>query len=162
MRNTTGTYFIFSKWPLFKLAANATIIRLFLTADATNSRLIKHTSVYKRLQASITRFSVPLAHFSYIFSLLLFAMTKTVKRKSPTLHQKQHVWNSADVVKGKNPDLYRRDVLGNILYRPSYGKNTEKGWHIDHKKPLVAGGTNHTRNLQALQSTANLSKGGQY
>jgi hypothetical protein len=47
-------------------------------------------------------------------------------------HAKDVVWSKADKVKGKNPDVYRRDPYGNELYYSSYGKYSEKGWHIDH------------------------------
>jgi 5-methylcytosine-specific restriction endonuclease McrA len=89
-------------------------------------------------------------------------MGHVTPRKAPTVHQKVHVWKSATVVHGKDPGLYRQDVLGNVVYKPSYGKNSKMGWHIDHKRPLAVGGSNHTRNLHILQSSANLSKGASY
>ncbi len=76
--------------------------------------------------------------------------------------QKDHAWDNAQTIRGKNPDLYRKDVEGNTLYKHSYGKNTEMGWHIDHKKPLAKGGSEHLRNIQALQSTANIRKSDKY
>ena len=71
----------------------------------------------------------------------------------------EHVWNKAKPIRGKNPNLYRRDSKGNEIYKPAYGTNGEKGWHVDHKKPVSKGGSDHRRNLQALQSAANLKKG---
>lgn len=72
------------------------------------------------------------------------------------------VWDRAETICGKNPALYRRDVAGNILYKPSYGLNSEKGWQIDHINPINNGGTDNLRNLQVLQSATNESKGDIY
>ena len=75
---------------------------------------------------------------------------------------KEWVWNKASKVRGKNPDLYRRDELGNEIYKPSYGKNGAKSWEVDHRKPVAKGGSDHRRNLRALQSEANKRKSDKY
>ena len=62
-------------------------------------------------------------------------------------------------MRGKDPDLYRKDKLGNPMYKPSYGKSTQMGWKIDHSKPQSKGGTDHLNNLQPLNTTANRQKG---
>lgn len=79
-----------------------------------------------------------------------------------TSKHKDHVWGKASTVRGKNPELYRRDAFGNEIYYHSYGKNSEMGWEIDHKKPRAKGGSDHPRNLQALQTGANRRKGDKY
>lgn len=68
-------------------------------------------------------------------------------------------WDQAQTIKGKDPERYRRDEEGNQIYKPSYGKNGEQSWEIDHRNPVVKGGTDHRRNLRALQTTANREKG---
>ena len=75
---------------------------------------------------------------------------------------KDYVWAQADKIRGKNPDLYRRDAMGNTLYYPNHGKYSEMGWHIDHIKPQAAGGTDSPRNLQVLQAAANIKKSDQW
>ena len=80
----------------------------------------------------------------------------------PTDDDAEWVWNKAGKVRGKDPNLYRRDVFGNVIYKPSYGKDSDMGWEVDHKKPLAKGGTDHRRNLQALQTKANKEKGDKY
>ena len=60
-------------------------------------------------------------------------------------NRKQEVWDKAKKVRGKDPDKYRKDKLGNEIYFGSYGKNTEMGWEIDHSKPKCEGGTDHLK-----------------
>lgn len=76
-----------------------------------------------------------------------------------TKSQKDRVWNKAAKARGKNPNLYRKDPYGNLMYKPSHGKSSEMGWDIDHIKPRSKGGSNRTHNLQALNSSVNRSKG---
>ena len=73
--------------------------------------------------------------------------------------QKDKVWSSSKVVKGKNPDKYRQDPYGNTMYKDSYGKSSNMGWDIDHIKPQSKGGSDAMRNLQALNASVNKSKG---
>nr|WP_317054348.1 HNH endonuclease domain-containing protein [Roseovarius sp. W115]MDV2927891.1 HNH endonuclease domain-containing protein [Roseovarius sp. W115] len=70
----------------------------------------------------------------------------------------QHVWNKARPVKGKNPNLYRRDSQGNVIYKPAYNRSSRMGWQVDHIWPRSKGGSDAGRNLQALQTSANKRK----
>jgi len=74
-------------------------------------------------------------------------------------NRKDEVWNKAEKIRGKDSDKYRKDKYGNEIFYGSYGKNTEKGWQIDHSKPRCKGGTDHLNNLQAMQTKANRDKG---
>ena len=76
--------------------------------------------------------------------------------------QKEIAWNNANTVKGKNPNVYRKDQYGNIMYKPSYGKCSEMGWEVDHKHPVSKGGTDNPRNLQAVQWEENRTKSDKY
>lgn len=76
--------------------------------------------------------------------------------------KKDEVWEKGKTIRGKDPNLYRRDKEGNEMYKPSYGKFSEKGWNIDHSKPKDKGGTDHLNNLQPMNSKANSSKGNKY
>lgn len=71
-------------------------------------------------------------------------------------------WENAATIKGLNPEVYRRDELGNKLFRESYGKDTPMGWDLDHRKPKIMGGTDNPRNLRVLQRAANQEKGDSY
>lgn len=79
-----------------------------------------------------------------------------------TKRQKQIAWANAKKIRGKNPNLYRRDRSGNQIYKPAYGTHGEQGWEVDHSRPKSKGGTDSSRNLQALQTKANRSKGKRY
>ena len=70
----------------------------------------------------------------------------------------QHVWEKARRVKGKNPNLYRRDAQGNVIYKPAYNRDSPMGWQVDHIWPRSKGGSDARRNLQALQAGANKRK----
>ena len=76
--------------------------------------------------------------------------------------QREIAWQKTGTIRGKNPNLYRRDVLGNEIYKPAYGTLGVKGWEVDHSNPKSRGGTNSPRNLQAMQSRANRRKSDKY
>lgn len=52
-----------------------------------------------------------------------------------TQKQKDAAWNAARPIRGKNPNLFRRDAKGNEIYKPAYGTKGSKGWEVDHKRP---------------------------
>lgn len=79
-----------------------------------------------------------------------------------TKERLEQVWNKGQTIRGKNPDLYRKDIYGNEMYKPSYGKTSEKGWEVDHSKPQSKGGTDHLNNLQPMNPSANRSKSDKY
>ena len=74
----------------------------------------------------------------------------------------QDVWEKGHKIRGENPDVYRKDKYGNVLYRSSYGKNSDMGWVIDHKNPKDKKGTESIKNKQPLQTKENLKKSNKY
>jgi len=72
------------------------------------------------------------------------------------------VWEKGKKIPGKDPDLYKRDAAGNVIYKPSYGKKSPMGWEVDHKRPVEKGGTDNLKNLQPLQTNENKEKSNQY
>lgn len=69
------------------------------------------------------------------------------------------VWAKAKKAPGMDSERYRLDPYGNLMFRPSYGKESPMGWEIDHIKPKVRGGSDDIRNLQALNTAKNCQKG---
>lgn len=69
--------------------------------------------------------------------------------------KKEEVWDKGHKVRSKDPNLYRKDDEGNLMYYPSHGKATEMGWDIDHSKAQQDGGTNHLNNLRPLNVSLN-------
>lgn len=80
----------------------------------------------------------------------------------PTQKQKDAAWDAARTIRGKNPNLFRRDAYGNEIYKPAYGTQGTKGWEVDHKRPRSKGGSDSPRNLQALQTKENRKKSNVY
>lgn len=74
-------------------------------------------------------------------------------------NQIDKAWGSAKTIRGKNPDTHRQDPYGNTMYKTSYGKATPMGWEVDHIQPKSRGGSDATRNLQAMNTSVNRSKG---
>lgn len=72
-----------------------------------------------------------------------------------TNSQVQDVWDKGSPIRGKNPNLYRKDAHGNEIYRAAYGRDGPMGWEVDHIKPRLKGGLNSLENLQPLQTRAN-------
>lgn len=75
-----------------------------------------------------------------------------------TKDQIDKAWNNAKKIPGKDPAQYRQDLYGNQMYRNSYGKSSDQGWEVDHIKPKARGGSDATRNLQALNTQVNREK----
>ena len=70
----------------------------------------------------------------------------------------EEVWEKAQEIRGKDSDVWRKDVEGNKIRKASYGTEGEYGWEIDHKKPREKGGSDGIRNLQPLHWEENRKK----
>ncbi|KAL5746818.1 hypothetical protein ACOSQ2_024115 [Xanthoceras sorbifolium] len=72
---------------------------------------------------------------------------------------KQQCWEKAEKVKGRDPDRWRRDALGNIVFRKLVGCPGCLCHDFDHILPYSKGGKSTLENCQVLQATVNRSKG---
>ena len=79
-----------------------------------------------------------------------------------TKKQQEIAWNNAHTIRGKNPDVYRKDDYGNVMYKNSYGLKSQMGWEVDHSHPVAKGGTDSPKNLQAVQWEENRAKSDKY
>jgi 5-methylcytosine-specific restriction endonuclease McrA len=71
-------------------------------------------------------------------------------------------WGKAAPIRGQNPNVYRRDQCKNKIRKQSYGTKGEYGWEVDHKRPLAKGGSDTSRNIQALHWKENRKKSDAY
>jgi len=71
-------------------------------------------------------------------------------------------WDRASKVRGKHPAIWRKDEMGNLIRRGSYGTQGEFGWEIDHRFPKSRGGSEHGRNKRALHWRSNRRKSDRY
>jgi hypothetical protein len=72
----------------------------------------------------------------------------------PTKKQVENAWDRAAPIRGRSPDTWRRDEMGNECRKGSYGTQGEYGWEIDHRNPVSKGGTDHGRNLRILNTAS--------
>ena len=79
-----------------------------------------------------------------------------------TKEQVDGAWDRAATVRGQDPNVWRRDEMGNIIRYGSYGTTGEYGWEIDHRNPVANGGTDHGRNLRVLHWQSNRRKSDNY
>ena len=70
----------------------------------------------------------------------------------------EKVWEKAKEIRGKDPDVWRKDTYRNKIRFPSYGTEGDYGWEIDHKVPKEKGGSDNIRNLQPLYWEENREK----
>ncbi|CAJ2664570.1 unnamed protein product [Trifolium pratense] len=64
---------------------------------------------------------------------------------------KQKCWEKADKVKGRDPDRWRRDPLGNLIFRKLVGCPGCLCHDYDHIVPYSKGGKSTLENCQVLQ-----------
>ncbi|KAG6412874.1 hypothetical protein SASPL_125567 [Salvia splendens] len=66
---------------------------------------------------------------------------------------KQQCWEKAEKIKGRHPDRWRRDALGNTLFRKLVGCPGCLCHDYDHIIPYSKGGKSTLENCQVLQKT---------
>ncbi|RLA40129.1 MAG: HNH endonuclease [Gammaproteobacteria bacterium] len=77
----------------------------------------------------------------------------------PSQEDIDKVWNKARAVRGEDSNKVRQDPYGNKIRRDQFGGRGSQSWEIDHIKPESKGGSDHLRNLQAMQTKKNRELG---
>ena len=72
---------------------------------------------------------------------------------------RNNVWDKAKKVRGQDPNQVRQDPYGNRIQKDQFGGTGPQSWEIDHIKPESKGGSDHLRNLQAMQTKKNRDLG---
>lgn len=72
---------------------------------------------------------------------------------------KEACWAKAETVKGRDPARWRRDALGNVVFRKLVGCQGCLCHDFDHIVPYSKGGPSTLDNCQILQAPANRAKG---
>ncbi|XP_004299351.1 PREDICTED: uncharacterized protein LOC101302359 [Fragaria vesca subsp. vesca] len=72
---------------------------------------------------------------------------------------KKQCWEKAEKIKGRDPDRWRRDPLGNTVFRKLVGCPGCLCHDYDHIVPYSKGGESTLENCQVLQAKVNRSKG---
>ncbi|WCJ35927.1 HNH endonuclease [Euphorbia peplus] len=72
---------------------------------------------------------------------------------------KVQCWEKAEKIRGRNPERWRRDPYGNIVFRKLVGCPGCLCHDYDHILPFSKGGKSTLENCQVLQATVNRSKG---
>jgi len=70
----------------------------------------------------------------------------------------EDTWEKGIPIRGRDPDVWRKDEEGNRIRHGSYGTQGEYGWEIDHRNPVAKGGTDNPRNLRPLHWEENREK----
>lgn len=71
-------------------------------------------------------------------------------------------WEKAAEVRGRSPEVWRRDEEGHLMRWGSYGTQGNFGWELDHRFPQAKGGTDSSKNLRALHWRENREKSDKY
>lgn len=79
----------------------------------------------------------------------------------PVLKEKIHlidaVWQKGRLIPGENPNVWRTDCYGNMIFYADYANiDSVFGWLIDHVVSPVYGGSDNIENLQPVQWEGNI------
>jgi len=82
------------------------------------------------------------------------APTSAPRRNDISAKQLRQVWNEADTIPGRSPEKWRRDRLGNILRKGSFGTLGRFGWTVDYALQLAGTGQVNPPPLEAIHAAA--------
>ncbi|CAL1381446.1 unnamed protein product [Linum trigynum] len=130
------------------------------SADPTSSRQSRLTPAASLVEGEFTsqRNTIDLFQDLQISEDYVVSSSSPEPRSFPN-SVKQQCWEKAEKVKGRDPARWRRDPLGNIVFRKLVGCAGCLCHDYDHILPYSKGGKSTLDNCQVLQATANRSKG---
>ncbi len=86
-----------------------------------------------------------------------------------TLQQIEAVWNKGEIIENYNPQLYRKDYAGALMFKNSFINNVKLNddpkslkWTIIYQCPLSHAGTSDISNLQPMNNINAITKGNDY
>ncbi|XP_023730029.1 uncharacterized protein LOC111877754 isoform X2 [Lactuca sativa] len=88
---------------------------------------------------------------TYLHDLTISPQDKFSNPRSFPYSVKQQCWEKAEKVKGRDPDRWRRDPLGNTIFRKLVGCPGCLCHDYDHILPYSKGGKSTLENCQVLQ-----------
>ncbi|KAD2805996.1 hypothetical protein R6Q59_029018 [Mikania micrantha] len=106
-----------------------------------------------------TQFITEDDELTYFRDLTISSSDKLSNPRSFPYSVKQQCWEKAQKIKGRDPDRWRRDPLGNTVFRKLVGCAGCLCHDYDHIVPYSKGGQSTLENCQVLQATVNRSKG---
>ncbi|CAL0330620.1 unnamed protein product [Lupinus luteus] len=121
-------------------------------SKATSSKLSRSSSATSR-SASTTLIDTTSSQFEDL------TLNPNYNPRSFPYSVKQRCWDKAEKVKGRDPERWRRDAIGNIVFRKLVGCPGCLCHDYDHILPYSKGGESTLENCQVLQATVNRSKG---
>ncbi|GAB2221083.1 hypothetical protein Droror1_Dr00012250 [Drosera rotundifolia] len=89
-------------------------------------------------------------------------VTSTRRFSSPRCFStsvKEQCWEKAEKVEGRDPDRWRKDPFGNVVFRKFERCRGVLGYEFDHIVLYKEGGRSTLENCQVLQSALNRAKG---
>lgn len=86
-----------------------------------------------------------------------------------TSEQIEEAWNKAEIIDNYNPQLYRKDYAGALMFKNSFINSVKLNddpksynWTIVYHRPLLHGGTCDISNLQPMNNTNAITKANNY
>lgn len=97
------------------------------------------------------------------------AQTTNDEQQIWTAQQIEEVWNKGEIVNNFNPQLYRKDYAGALIFwhnfipQPKLNDSIESlNWTIVCERPITSGGDNYTKNLVPMNNNNAVTKGNNF
>lgn len=99
----------------------------------------------------------------------LLTQTNNDEQQIWTAQQIEEVWNKGEIVNDFNPQLYRKDYAGALMFwhnfipQPKLNDSIESlNWTIVYERPITNGGDKYTKNLVPMNNNNAVTKGNNF